>query len=128
MEFIRRTRKRWKREKTDTDSPYLKQILSLHHEGWSCPAIASIIGKDRTTVLFHLRRLGIPKGVPRVFVQTTRTLNIQIKKESLKKGHKYSHLIDESINPGKSYAEYLRDAGKTEKQIRTALSEMKKNK
>lgn len=90
---------------------------------------AQVGGKDHTTVLYHLRRMGIPTGIKRTRGIRTRAIII-LPPEALQppiiRTSKYDYLFEEDINPGKEYREYLEDAGKTPAQIRKILIEKAK--
>lgn len=120
-------RRSWTREKTGEDSPYLQRILVLYHQNKTSVEIGQILGKDHTTVLYHLRRLGIPTGMKRPYFQNTEVKPVELPPLHPKlKEYKYAYLFEEDdINPGKSYAEYLKEGGKTKKQIKRILAEKK---
>lgn len=124
--------RKWIRENTKGDSPYLLEIKRLYNEGLSTLTIGRILNKDHTTILHHLRKFGIVKGTKRVIVRKIRFQPIRIPRPvntpppsppppPPQKRAKYDDLFDEPVNPGKSYEQYLRDSGKSEAYIIEAL-------
>lgn len=73
----------------------VEEMLELCKDGWSYSELGRRYGKDHTTILYHCRKHGIRAvGTP----------------TEPPKPHKYDYIFNESINPGKSYKEYLAEA------------------
>lgn len=126
------TRSSWERADTSEGSSYLSQILKLHNAGFPSTFIAKKFGKDHTTILYHLRKLGVPRGLGRGYrrpmvavsvmvISTTVQAQVRIPKTS-----PYDHLFEEPICQGKSYKEYLKASGRTPKEIKKMLADKAK--
>lgn len=103
----------WRRQDTTEGSLYLKRILQLHNAGWPSTKIGKKEGKDHSTILYHLRKLGVtPRG--RGYCPPVQVSNLNF----VGQNQKYDYLLNEPINPGKSYREYLKAAGKSKADIK----------
>lgn len=108
----------WKRQDTTEGSLYLKEILRLHNLGWPSNKIGRKFGKDHSTILYHLRKLGVaPRG--RGYYPPAPLQNIVV---SLGNYNKYDYLFNEPVNQGKTYKEYLKASGKSKADIKRLLA------
>ena len=122
-------RRPWTREKTGNGSAYIQKILLLYQQNITSVEIGKHFGKDHTTILYHLRRMGIPTGIKRPHRGRGRKIILPVKKTvevKVVKTYKYAHLFEEEVNPGKNYAEYLKAGGKNKTEIKKILKEKAK--
>lgn len=97
----------------------LAELLTLRQlEGWSYVRLGRHFSVDHTTVIYNLRRFAphlLGRALTRKMPRQPQLRVVPVLEPVLppppKPADKYAHLWDEPINPGKSYAEYLRDAG-----------------
>lgn len=101
--------------------PYVKRIdydiqemLQLRREGWSLLRLALKFNRSHCTVLYHCKRNGVEPEQPRVklpkfFIQN-RASSFKKKIKVRKPGDKYLDLIDEPVQQGKSYKEYVAES------------------
>lgn len=114
----------WEREDTRKGSIYLVEILKLFYEGWSSVAIGRKFNKDHTTILYHLRKMGIPCGFHRTiieaeFFEEQKTVVIQ----KPVKVSKYDYLLDEPVVRGMNYGDYLEKSGKTKEEVKRIITQ-----
>lgn len=82
-------------------------MLVLRTQGMSYPKIGKLFNKDHTTIIHWCKRFNVNVGTPLPIFENGQ---IKDRSELNKNAHKYAHLFDEPINPGKrTYAEYLRE-------------------
>lgn len=100
----------------------LREMLQLRGEGWSYSALGRKYNKDHTTILYHCLRLGVAKNQPPSLasIQEMERLKIneqgEIEEEEEEEevviprvAPKYAYLVDEEVNRGKMYHEYLKE-------------------
>lgn len=114
----------------------LIEMLQLRGKGWSYQELAVRYERERTTLLHQGKKWGVevgcvvvadPDGFPVVigFDDTIIDKNKRVAAPILKKTvnemkgkkipvkiSKYQHLFEDQINPGKSYAQYVKEAKK----------------
>lgn len=96
----------------------IKQMVKLRILGWSYSALAKKFKKDHTTIIYHCQRLGVKtkQQLEQEQMDTIDGLFIregfpeEIELPPPKVAHKYAHLLEEKLNPGKRYQDYLADA------------------
>lgn len=58
------------------NSPELAQLFELYHQGMTYSEIGRIMQKDHTTIMYHVRRAGIPqRRIPAIPMQGKRGRN-----------------------------------------------------
>lgn len=98
----------------------LARMVKLRLAGWGYSKLGREFQKDHTTIMYHCRRLGLPIVEQKRKVKTNIIVNeinyyeqLLIEAEELqypKVLPKYAHLIDEEVNKGKSYKEYIAES------------------
>ena len=89
------------------DYIFVYQMLVLRSEGLSYPRIGKMFNKDHSTIIHWCRKFNVDIGKE---VPKPEFFNIKVYRTPVVVGHKYEHIINERINPGKkSYAEYLKE-------------------
>lgn len=86
----------------------LQEMLTLYEDGWSSVALGRKYGCDHTSILYQVKKHGITQRRVRVGITETKNVLYYPVPHKKEKG-KYDHLIEESINPGKSYREYVEE-------------------
>jgi hypothetical protein len=95
----------------------------MHRAGFPSTAIAREFGKDHTTILYHLRKLGVPRGLGRGYRRPmlhAEAVVIASPGARRPKNSPYDHIFDEPVNPGKSYREYVQEACRKRASARKA--------
>lgn len=98
------------------------EMIELWKTGeWSYSALARKYGKDHTTIMHHIKRVGlwIPKPVL-VIVRPRKKRTAYFLPPPVivppQTPHKYDHLLyEQEPNKGKTYAQYLKEAKKGKK-------------
>lgn len=101
--------------------PYIKRLdydiqemLQLRREGWSLLRLALKFNRSHCTVLYHCKRNGVEPEQQRIkipkFLVHTRPSSFKRRIKIRKPGDKYLDLIDEPVQQGKSYKEYLAES------------------
>jgi hypothetical protein len=91
------------------DEEILKEMLVLYEEGWSMPALAKKYNCHHTSILHQLSKHGIPSRT-RVRIPFFKTEKRNVIYYPPKVAGKYDTLLAEKTNPGKSYAQYRKEA------------------
>jgi IS30 family transposase len=92
---------------TKDDYVFVYQMLRLRSEGMSYPKIGKMFNKDHSTILYWCKRFSVDIGTS---VPEADDLDWRINKKPIPNKYKYSALMEETINPGKNYADYLKEA------------------
>ncbi|MCI0562801.1 MAG: hypothetical protein MN733_30330 [Nitrososphaera sp.] len=110
------------------DPTILQQMLQDYiNSGLSLVALGRKYGCDHTSILYLVKKYGVKRGVP---------TQISVPQKPVEppkhvffrpatpppKVHKYDHIINEPINPGKSYAEYLAEYERRRRQMTSTTS------
>lgn len=92
----------------------IKQMVELRIAGWGYTQLGRHFNKDHSTIMYHCRRIKVEPNVELTLEQIAKinALPIRIPKNEQKKTYKYDYLLDEPINRGKSYKQYLLDSKK----------------
>jgi hypothetical protein len=101
--------------------PYIKRLdydiqemLQLRREGWSLLRLALKFNRSHCTILYHCKRNAVEPEQPRQrtpkFFVPTRVGIFKKRIKVRKPGDKYLDLIDEPVQKGKSYKEYLAES------------------
>jgi len=93
-----------------TTPEILQRIIELHNSGESSVKIGKEVGLDHSTVLYHLRRLRDPSSIK---YSTAALIPYKPPPKLPPKPRPLEHPLLEAerlkkINPGKNYAEYLK--------------------
>jgi len=120
------TRRRIKNVSNKFTPETLKEMLQLRALGWSSGKLGKKYSVDHTTILFQCKRHAemVARGeaeevsmsgifndvsdVSPLVVETAKTMREMREKKNRK--HKYDHIINETINQGRMYREYLKTA------------------
>ena len=100
------------------------EMLELRRRGWSYVAIAEYYGKDHSTIIYHCKKHSVvpkfpivraeykkkmilsPDDIPEIVVEMDVVEIVTPKPEP-----KYAVIIEEKINVGKNYKDYLKERG-----------------
>jgi len=104
------------REKSFVGSPYITNIVLLYEKGYSPREIGHELQKDRTTILHHLRKLGLVWNPPPHAKGVS-----SIPRQYVKKQNPWVDYDGEKLNAGKTYRQYLKAAGKTDEEIKRLM-------
>lgn len=88
------------------DKKKLQEMLTLCDAGWSDKALAIRFNCDHSSVIYQRRKHGVVKRKSTFKITHLRELN---KKKS---NHKYADLLEEELNQGHNYKEYLEKENK----------------
>lgn len=80
--------------------PLLEEMLALRALGWSYTTLSDKYSVPKTTIRYLCRRFGLSGNTKTTYIRTSRTTTAMPPE---------LYTDEERINPGKSYAEYLRD-------------------
>lgn len=83
----------------------LLRMLEMRRGGMTYTAIATYYGNDHTTIVYHCKKHNVYPNCPVVRISTKKLPPVMIQKSE----PKYALLIEEKINVGKSYKEYLNE-------------------
>lgn len=93
------------------------RMIELRKLGWAYSALAREFGKDHTTIMYHCRRLGLgTKDEERKTLIEKGMREYELRNnvrwgQKARKVYKYDYLLmEENVNPGKSYKEYLTES------------------
>jgi len=91
---------------TKDDYVFVYQMLLLRSKGTTYPEIGRMFNKHHSTIIYWCQRFKVDTGTD---VPSPDALDWKISKKTVPKKFKYIEILEEHINPGKSYAEYLKD-------------------
>lgn len=97
-----------------THPDLLVQMLSLRLSGWSLRSLTDLYGVDRTTIRHWVVKYDIKPKVAEIPYRMLPSVTVNYTYTPIVKqppAYKYQHLFDEhdTVNPGKSYKEYIAD-------------------
>lgn len=99
----------------------IREMIKLRSEGWGYSALARRYKKDHSTIIYHCQRLNVkqnellPEDLAKkeFLIELADTTSGRAVKERKIKSlvlPKYAYLMDEPVNRGKTYKEYLAEA------------------
>ncbi len=91
---------------TRDDYVFVYQMLLLRSQGTTYPAIGRMFNKHHSTIIYWCQRFKVDTGTP---VPSPEELDWKINKKEAPNKFKYRDILEEHINPGKSYAEYIKE-------------------
>jgi transposase len=91
---------------TRDDYIFVYQMLLLRSKGTTYPEIGRMFNKHHSTIIYWCQRFNVDTGTD---VPSPDALDWKISKKTVPKKFKYIDILEEHINPGKSYAEYLKE-------------------
>jgi hypothetical protein len=108
------------------DPAILQQMLQDYAtSGLSSVALGRKYGCDHTSILYMAKKHNVRRGVPVRIDLKVRPVKLLKSKpvpspkvHHYERIHKYDHIIDEPINAGKTYAEYLAEYERRMRPIR----------
>lgn len=88
----------------------VQEMLELYRTGeWTHVQLGEKYGKDRTTIMHHIKKAGIP-----TVKREKKPVPVKIGKQKPVKSEpvvdKYAHVYDPPVNKGKRYQDYLEEA------------------
>lgn len=103
------------------DPDVLREMLEYYASGTGKALLGRRYGVDHTTIMYHIRKHGVKRGkYVELTLKTNKVLEeiadadehlrqLENAPKPPKKTYKYQALFEEPVNPGKNYADYLRE-------------------
>lgn len=91
----------------------LNEMLKLRVAGWGYSALGRKFNLDHTTIIYHCKKFNVhPSAVALKKVKFWRKEKEEESVLTPMRPYKYDYLLYEKMNPGKNYAQYLKDVEK----------------
>ena len=90
---------------TKDDYVFVYQMLLLRSKGTTYPEIGRMFNKHHSTIIYWCKRFDVDTGKA---VPSPEELDWKINKKETPNKFKYIHILEEHINPGRNYADYLK--------------------